>query len=211
MRFVVLVALAAAVAGTVSAQVEQQPPEDAAEAAAFAAFLSEIRTAAADRGISGATLDTVLPSIRIHRRAVQADRSQAEFVETGDHEVDRGYRRVGLELDQQRAGPDRPAEKLSIGGIEGHRGTELGAEDQLQPHRFGGEGRSQLPERLTPIIDRGREATGEMRCAGHAGDSGGGERPSHVDRVADDARAIIEAGQEMAVGVDHGRRAIAEA
>jgi membrane-bound lytic murein transglycosylase B len=82
MRFVVLVALAAAVAGTVSAQVEQQPPEDAAEAAAFAAFLSEIRTAAADRGISGATLDTVLPSIRIHRRAVQADRSQAEFVET---------------------------------------------------------------------------------------------------------------------------------
>jgi len=137
-------------------------------------------------------------------------RSQAEVVEAGNHEVDRGDGRVRLELDQQRAGPDRPVEELSIGSIEGHRGTELGAEDDLQLDRFGGERHSQLLQRRMPIIDRGRKATGEVRRAGHAGDSGGGKRPSHVDRVPDDARAVVEAGQEMAVGVDHGRRAIAE-
>jgi membrane-bound lytic murein transglycosylase B len=52
------------------------------ETAAFEAFLNEIRAAAAEREISTATLDAVLPGIRIHRQAVQADRQQAEFVDT---------------------------------------------------------------------------------------------------------------------------------
>jgi membrane-bound lytic murein transglycosylase B len=84
MRLVIVLALAIVLFDlrTAAAQVEQQPPEDAAEAAAFATFLDEIRTAATERGIGDATLDAVLPAIRIHRQAVQADRSQAEFVQT---------------------------------------------------------------------------------------------------------------------------------
>ena len=92
--FLLTLALACAVARTGAAQVEQQRTENAgenagenaaesaAEAAAFAAFLAEIRTAATERGIAKETLDAVLPAIRLHRRAIQADRSQAEFVET---------------------------------------------------------------------------------------------------------------------------------
>jgi membrane-bound lytic murein transglycosylase B len=52
------------------------------EAAAFATFLGEIRSTAVARGIRAETLDSVLPTIRIHRQAVEADRSQAEFVLT---------------------------------------------------------------------------------------------------------------------------------
>jgi membrane-bound lytic murein transglycosylase B len=84
MKPVVLVALTIVLATlrTAAAQDPQQPPEPAAEAAAFAAFLDEIRTTATERGIRSETLDAVLPGIRLHRQAVQADRSQAEFVQT---------------------------------------------------------------------------------------------------------------------------------
>ncbi len=54
----------------------------AAEAAAFAAFLSEIRASAIERGLRAETVDAILPGIRLHRQAVVADRSQAEFVDT---------------------------------------------------------------------------------------------------------------------------------
>ena len=77
----IAIALLAAQVGAL-AQVEEPQPEAAAEAAAFAAFLSEMRMAAAERGIGSVTLDAILPSIQLHRRAVQADRSQAEFVDT---------------------------------------------------------------------------------------------------------------------------------
>src|SRR5262249_16934287 len=78
------VAMLAAFVNAATAQVEpqQRDAENAADAARFEAFLGEIRTTATARGISAPTLDAVLPTIRLHRRAVQADRSQAEFVET---------------------------------------------------------------------------------------------------------------------------------
>jgi membrane-bound lytic murein transglycosylase B len=60
----------------------QEPTDTATEAAAFQKFLEDVRVTAVERGIRAATLDTVLPTIRIHRQAVEADRSQAEFVET---------------------------------------------------------------------------------------------------------------------------------
>jgi membrane-bound lytic murein transglycosylase B len=66
-----------------TAALAQPPAPDAdSDAPAFEAFLGEIRAAAVERGIRAETLDAVLPNVRIHRRAVQADRSQAEFVET---------------------------------------------------------------------------------------------------------------------------------
>lgn len=69
-----------------AALAQNEPPQDeaveASEAAAFTAFLTELRGSALERGIRAETVDAVLPTIRIHRRAVAADRSQAEFVDT---------------------------------------------------------------------------------------------------------------------------------
>ncbi|HEY9182103.1 MAG TPA: lytic murein transglycosylase, partial [Gammaproteobacteria bacterium] len=52
------------------------------DTAAFQDFLREVRAEALERGISAATLDSVFPTIELHRRAVEEDRSQAEFVLT---------------------------------------------------------------------------------------------------------------------------------
>lgn len=57
---------------------EEAEPEDPA----FREFLQEFRSEALEAGISAATLDEVLPGIRQHRRAVQADRAQPEFEDT---------------------------------------------------------------------------------------------------------------------------------
>ncbi len=67
-----------------SAALAQQSAETEADGdtAAFETFLGELRSAALERGIRAETVDAVLPGVRIHRRAVQADRAQAEFVET---------------------------------------------------------------------------------------------------------------------------------
>jgi membrane-bound lytic murein transglycosylase B len=74
---VLLAFVAASFTGAALAQEQVE-----SETAAFQIFLDEMRTTATERGIGSATLDAVLPSIRIHRQAVQADRSQAEFVQT---------------------------------------------------------------------------------------------------------------------------------
>jgi membrane-bound lytic murein transglycosylase B len=65
-----------------SAALAQEQAETPDGGAAFQAFLRDIRSAAVERGIRAETLDAVLPTIRIHRQAVVADRSQAEFVLT---------------------------------------------------------------------------------------------------------------------------------
>ncbi len=52
------------------------------EEEAFQAFLAEFRDEALQRGISAGTLDEILPSISLHRRAIQADRSQPEVIDT---------------------------------------------------------------------------------------------------------------------------------
>jgi membrane-bound lytic murein transglycosylase B len=52
------------------------------ESEAFQAFLSEMRTAALERGIRASTVDAVLPTIALHRRAVEEDRAQPEFTNT---------------------------------------------------------------------------------------------------------------------------------
>ena len=79
----VLLALSIACAAA-RAQEERVSPaaEPAADETAFQTFLSEVRDSALERGIRAETLDAVLPLIRIHRQAIQADRSQAEFVQT---------------------------------------------------------------------------------------------------------------------------------
>ena len=65
----------------------QQSTDDDAGAdtqsdAAFNTWLAEFRNDALSRGISEATLDAVLPTIREERPVIQSDRAQAEFVNT---------------------------------------------------------------------------------------------------------------------------------
>jgi membrane-bound lytic murein transglycosylase B len=76
---VLLVATAAAVnaQGNVSRE-----PAAVDETSAFAEFMAGIRVDAAERGVRAATLDAVLPGIQLHRRAIEADRAQSEFVDT---------------------------------------------------------------------------------------------------------------------------------
>lgn len=74
-----MIVLAAACARVALAQDTSAAEPDTA---AFQTFLTDIRGAALERGIRAETLDAILPNVRIHRRAVVADRSQAEFVDT---------------------------------------------------------------------------------------------------------------------------------
>lgn len=63
-----------------SADAEVATP--AQDDAAFQAWLAEFRTEALGKGIGAATLDAILPTIQQQRRVIEADRNQAEFVET---------------------------------------------------------------------------------------------------------------------------------
>ena len=74
------VAFLCLVAGSAQSSRAQEVALD--DAASFQSFLSGIRAEALERGIGAATLDSVLPTIELHRRAVEEDRSQAEFVLT---------------------------------------------------------------------------------------------------------------------------------
>jgi len=65
--------------GSISAQTDATEADDSAE---FAQWLVQFRADAIERGISAATLDEVIPTIERQRRVIQADRSQAEFVDT---------------------------------------------------------------------------------------------------------------------------------
>lgn len=74
--------LASLISFAVLAQDDPAPPAADADEAAFQTFLTEVRGSALERGIRAETVDAVLPNIRIHRQAIQADLQQAEFVDT---------------------------------------------------------------------------------------------------------------------------------
>ena len=67
---------------------QEEPSQDTSDAA-FQTWLTEFRTEALGRGISVATLDTVIPTIEQQRRVIEADRNQAEFVQTYASYLDR--------------------------------------------------------------------------------------------------------------------------
>jgi membrane-bound lytic murein transglycosylase B len=105
------------------------------EGAAFQAFLREMRTTALERGIRATTLDEVLPTIRLQRRAVEQDRSQAEFTNTYERYLRRvSPRRIerGRELMAQKGDMIRevaavydvqPRFVVAIIGLESDYGT----------------------------------------------------------------------------------------
>ncbi len=72
---------AMSVLATAMLHAQEEPSEEQSDAA-FDVWLAEFRVEALERGISAATLDAVIPTIEPQRRVIQADRNQAEFVET---------------------------------------------------------------------------------------------------------------------------------
>lgn len=88
---IALFAGAAPLAVSAQSAADTQPAAEAPrdEAAAFAEFVRGVRVDAEQRGIGAATLDAVLPTIQLHRRAVQADRAQSEFVDTYERYLQR--------------------------------------------------------------------------------------------------------------------------
>jgi membrane-bound lytic murein transglycosylase B len=102
------------------AALAQQQSESANDDAAFQSFLGEIRAAAVERGIRAETLDAVLPAIRIRRQAVQADRSQAEFVQT-------------YEAYLRRVSPERIARGRALVAEHGEMISRVAAEYGVQP------------------------------------------------------------------------------
>tara|TARA_R110001592_G_scaffold97389_3_gene278945 strand:+ start:1025 stop:2071 length:1047 start_codon:yes stop_codon:yes gene_type:complete len=78
---------------------QDEPSQDTSDAA-FQTWLAEFRTEALDRGISAATLDAVIPTIEQQRRVIEADRNQAEFVQTYANYLDRvSERRIEMGQD----------------------------------------------------------------------------------------------------------------
>jgi membrane-bound lytic murein transglycosylase B len=118
MRFTKLCLLLAVLAS--GAALAQQQTESANDDAAFQSFLGEVRAAAVERGIRAETLDAVLPAIRIRRQAVEADRSQAEFVQT-------------YEAYLRRVSPERIARGRALVAEHGEMISRVAADYGVQP------------------------------------------------------------------------------
>jgi membrane-bound lytic murein transglycosylase B len=182
MRLVFLLAIAIAAAWTAAAQNEQSA-QVVDETAAFEAFLREIRATAVQNGIGSATLDAVLPSIQLHRQAVRADRSQAEFVETyasylrrvSPGRIERGraflaehgemIRRIAADYDVQ------PRFIVAIVGLESDYGTYPITEplfDVVATLAFDGRRGAQFRRELMAaleIVDRGYATPAQMKSS----------------------------------------------
>lgn len=103
------------------AALAQEPAEPADDAVAFQTFLGEVRASAVERGIRAETLDAVLPAIRIRREAVEADRSQPEFVQT-----------YGAYL-RPRVSPERIARGRALVAEHGEMIRHVAADYGVQP------------------------------------------------------------------------------
>ncbi len=178
------VALLASLISLVAFAQDQAPrPATDADEAAFQAFLSEVRGTALERGIRAETLDAVLPAIRIHRQAVQADRQQAEFVQTYEaylrrvspQRIERGkalmvehgemIRRVAADYDVQ------PRFIVAIIGLESNYGTYPIDEPLFDvvatlafDGRRGAQFRAQLLAALE-IVDKGYATPDQMKSS----------------------------------------------
>ena len=177
------IAIVAVCASPASAQIEAPPRDPAAEAAAFQAFLGEIRAAALDRGVGAETLDAVLPSIALHRRAVEADRSQAEFVDTyanylrrvSPRRIERGRAFMAEHGDMiRRVAADygvQPRFIVAIVGLESDYGTYPISEPLFDvvatlafDGRRGAQFRAQFLAALE-IVDKGYASPSEMKSS----------------------------------------------
>ncbi|MDX1490658.1 MAG: lytic murein transglycosylase [Pseudohongiellaceae bacterium] len=81
-RAIIAVGLAGCLGLSASINAQEAQQSDTEDKAAFAQWLQQFRADAIERGISANTLDEIIPTIEPQRRVIQADRSQAEFVDT---------------------------------------------------------------------------------------------------------------------------------
>lgn len=113
----------------------QETPSEAESDAAFQVWLEQFRVDAIDRGIGAATLDAILPTIEQQRRVIQADRNQAEFVQTyanylervSDRRVEMGQELFARDGDMINAAASaydvQPRFVAAIIGMESNYGT----------------------------------------------------------------------------------------
>jgi membrane-bound lytic murein transglycosylase B len=165
-----------------SSALAQEQTENANDAA-FQTFLGEVRASAVERGIRAETLDAVLPAIRIRRQAVEADRSQPEFVETyatylrrvSPERIARGrallaehgemIRRVAADYGVQ------PRFVVAILGLESNYGTypiDQPLFDVVATLAFDGRRAAQFRAQLLAaleIVDKGWATPGEMKSS----------------------------------------------
>ena len=161
----------------------QEQSESVDDSAAFQIFLGEVRASAVERGIRAETLDAVLPSIRIRRQAIAADRAQAEFVQTYEaylrrvspRRIERGralmaehgemIRRVAADYGVQ------PRFIVAIIGLESDYGTyplEEPLFDVVATLAFDGRRGAQFRAQLLAaleIVDKGWATPGEMKSS----------------------------------------------
>ncbi len=182
MTFARWLAVTLFIAGTAQAQVEQPAGPDT-EGTRFAAFLSEIRASAVERGLRAETIDGILPGIALHRRAVEADRSQAEFVDTYENYLRRvSPRRIerGQQLMAEHGEMIRgvaadygvqPRFIAAIIGLESDYGTYPISEplfDVLATLAFDGRRGAQFRAQLLAaleIVDKGLATPAEMKSS----------------------------------------------
>jgi membrane-bound lytic murein transglycosylase B len=175
--------LAALIALAAFTQDDAPPPATDADEAAFQAFLGEVRGSALERGIRAETLDAVLPSIRIHRQAVQADRSQAEFVQTYEaylrrvspQRIEAGKALIAEHGEMiRRVAADygvQPRFIVAIIGLESNYGTypiDQPLFDVVATLAFDGRRGAQFRAQLLAaleIVDKGWAAPGEMKSS----------------------------------------------
>lgn len=173
---VIAVLWLAAAAGELAAQSE---PDDAA----FRAFLTEMRGAALERGIRAETIDAVLPFVQIHRQAVQADRSQAEFVQTYEaylrrvspQRIERGKALMAEHGDMiRRVAADygvQPRFVVAIIGLESNYGTypiDQPLFDVVATLAFDGRRGAQFRAQLLAaleIVDKGYATVEQMKSS----------------------------------------------
>jgi membrane-bound lytic murein transglycosylase B len=161
----------------------QEQAESADDSAEFQTFLGEVRASAVERGIRAETLDAVLPSIRIRRQAIVADRSQAEFVQTYEsylrrvspRRIERGRALMAEHGDMiRRVAADygvQPRFIVAIIGLESDYGTYPIEEPLFDvvatlafDARRGAQFRAQLLAALE-IVDKGWATPDEMKSS----------------------------------------------
>ena len=136
--------------------------------------------------------------LRMGENGVELD--LLEPVEDGFQEL---RRRVGEDLDDEVAADPALDQVLDRGG-NGEGGADLGGQGRLQREPGFVERLSELGMRLDGLRAGRRPLACVVRGAEHRPDTDGPELVGELERSGRRSWAVVEAGEQMAVRVDHG-------
>ena len=133
------------------------------------------------------------------------DRDEAHRRQPARQQLGRSSRRERSELDHEVAPTDTALAQL--GGVErdGVHVAHLGGERQRQVDATALELELERLERRARLRLRNGKLPREVRRAHDGGHSLSDHLGCELERLADRGRAVVEPGQEVAVGVDHRR------